>query len=360
MKTYNLLWILLLSVSAIANDNTEIINREISQLDKEVEKRKVQISDWGVIRNLISPAQIKLSDAKYNSNGVSENLAKLKEIAEGINEKGESDIDRAEVESEVYSAIRTIVREYGRRLSINLDPSNLFEVANLLTPSQTQLAIQAFSGGSDAPQMKVYTVVPNIRFLSSRLMELPKLNGTNLFSVVDSKYTYSTQYLDYLSSLVSEDQFELDKSSLSEYYSKKIGFIDGKISSLNTEVENYQSQINRLIQNKTNKESKKQEIDQILITVALPALGVLMILLMLIPRFYRSEELHLTIFTSGVLLELFTVFLLTSTILILGLGDKIKSEVLGTLLGGISGYVLGRTMSVGNKNESNKTNPAER
>jgi hypothetical protein len=43
------------------------------------------------------------------------------------------------------------------------------------------------------------------------------------------------------------------------------------------------------------------------------------------------------------LLDLSTVFLLTIAIVILGLNRHLNSEVLGTLIGGISGYVLGRS-----------------
>jgi hypothetical protein len=43
------------------------------------------------------------------------------------------------------------------------------------------------------------------------------------------------------------------------------------------------------------------------------------------------------------LLDLTTVFLLTIVIVILGLNKHLTSEVLGTLIGGISGYVLGRS-----------------
>lgn len=45
----------------------------------------------------------------------------------------------------------------------------------------------------------------------------------------------------------------------------------------------------------------------------------------------------------GTLVEISTVLLLTMSILILGLAGKLDGPVLGTLLGGISGYVLNRT-----------------
>jgi len=45
------------------------------------------------------------------------------------------------------------------------------------------------------------------------------------------------------------------------------------------------------------------------------------------------------------LIQIFTIFLLTSTILVLGFAGKISQDSLGTLLGGISGYVLGRNIT---------------
>lgn len=84
------------------------------------------------------------------------------------------------------------------------------------------------------------------------------------------------------------------------------------------------------------------QVDKALITWALPAFGALMIIFLLVPKFYQNVKVQEQIFNSGLILEVITVFLLTTTILLLGVSDKLKGEVLGTLLGGISGYVLGR------------------
>lgn len=96
--------------------------------------------------------------------------------------------------------------------------------------------------------------------------------------------------------------------------------------------------------NRINGEKKEQfKIDRILVWT-LPLYGLLMALMMLIPKFYSGAAIREAIFGSGLILQLITVYLLTATILILGIGGKISSEVLGTLIGGISGYVLGRNM----------------
>jgi len=48
------------------------------------------------------------------------------------------------------------------------------------------------------------------------------------------------------------------------------------------------------------------------------------------------------VFNYSIFIEMMTVFILTATIMILGLGGKLNSEALAALIGGISGYVLGR------------------
>ncbi|HTF03877.1 MAG TPA: hypothetical protein VK826_07620 [Bacteroidia bacterium] len=60
---------------------------------------------------------------------------------------------------------------------------------------------------------------------------------------------------------------------------------------------------------------------------------------------------------QGIILETCTVLLVTATILILGLAGKLSNEVLGTLIGGISGYVLNRMRSKkdDDQNSSSKT-----
>lgn len=106
-----------------------------------------------------------------------------------------------------------------------------------------------------------------------------------------------------------------------------------------------------LIDKSTNWQSK---IDQTLIWT-LPIYGFLMAAMLAIPRLYKgNDKLQINIFDSGLILELITVYLLTATILILGIASKIQSEVLGTLIGGISGYVLGRSGKQENEQKEKK------
>jgi hypothetical protein len=78
-------------------------------------------------------------------------------------------------------------------------------------------------------------------------------------------------------------------------------------------------------------------------------------------RTANSGEQVKAIFASGILVEIITVLLLTMSILILGLANRIEGPVLGTLLGGISGYVLnrfrGRTQQDGTQAGELRRNP---
>ena len=67
----------------------------------------------------------------------------------------------------------------------------------------------------------------------------------------------------------------------------------------------------------------------------------------LISLLFVARNAHLSgllqdFFRWNPILDLSTVFILALAIIMLGLNDKLSSEVLGTLLGGIAGYVLGR------------------
>lgn len=101
----------------------------------------------------------------------------------------------------------------------------------------------------------------------------------------------------------------------------------------------------KLLDQKINEE--ETEIDGLAIKIGLPLFCITILLLFLGPKIislFDKTDLEVPKENSpqSVLLEISTVLLLTMSILILGLSDKIDSDVLGTLIGGISGYVLNR------------------
>jgi hypothetical protein len=53
-----------------------------------------------------------------------------------------------------------------------------------------------------------------------------------------------------------------------------------------------------------------------------------------------SDEIQLELVSSGQIVQFVTILILLGIILALGLADRLKEEALGTLLGGLAGYVL--------------------
>ena len=167
--------------------------------------------------------------------------------------------------------------------------------------------------------------------------------------IVDYNDPYNNNALKFTADDLADLKKKYDKGEFENKKSKLSGFI--KITS--GAMQNFldaESQIkkDKTEYNQTLSEEfsalKKQSIDRMLIVIALPTFGIIILLLMCIPRLYSNPNTLVSIFEKGLLIQLITVFLLTVTILILGIGGKLSTEVLGTLLGGISVYVLQKTI----------------
>jgi hypothetical protein len=91
-------------------------------------------------------------------------------------------------------------------------------------------------------------------------------------------------------------------------------------------------------------ETNAQTIDSRLVEIGVPVFGVVLLALLFMPRMYRSEEMQRWMFTSGLVVELATVVMITAATLLLALANRIHAEVVGTLLGGLTGYTLGRSV----------------
>lgn len=101
-----------------------------------------------------------------------------------------------------------------------------------------------------------------------------------------------------------------------------------------------------LSQNNSLHDVEKATKDRLLMVVVLPVFAIIIVLLFIIPYLYQGNDTIIKMFfEEKIILQVFTVFILVIAILLLGIGDKIKAETLGTLLGGISVYVLQNVMS---------------
>lgn len=118
------------------------------------------------------------------------------------------------------------------------------------------------------------------------------------------------------------------------------GSIQSFKASINLEESQLDSQIKEQEKKYNNLLDKQNEIDNAVLDFLKYLMGFI-ILLFLIPLFYKKDEKAFRIlFKRGLLLHLVTVFLLIVIILLLGITGRLQSDVIATLLGGISAYVL--------------------
>ncbi|MBS4065286.1 MAG: hypothetical protein KGZ74_12040 [Chitinophagaceae bacterium] len=160
----------------------------------------------------------------------------------------------------------------------------------------------------------------------------------------------------------------------SSFFSKNLSQWIGNLEGIKNQVSNDIIRLGNGIKEKDSKITElKDELntinnlgkDKVLITFALPVFAVLIIILFVVPYLYRNvfvKDEHdrnvsilLEIFSKGLLLKLFTVFLLTICIVLLAIGEKIKGETIGTLLGGISVYILQNSFGTSSRNENSES-----
>ncbi|WP_139826242.1 hypothetical protein [Derxia lacustris] len=197
------------------------------------------------------------------------------------------------------------------------------------TVSLDEQYLQEFSDGFQAAVWQA----PALRYVDELRRPLYFNQNIQSFAVAQ---TSSAELRTYF----NKDGFEKIAQVAKEYLTKEIARHDaglvtarGKMAVLKES----QKELNETI------EEGQSQIDKKIIQWGLPVLGLLLIGILVIPVLYKDKELQAAIFASGIVLDVFTVFLLTVTILLLGLGHRLSENVLGTLLGGISGYVLGRS-----------------
>lgn len=157
-----------------------------------------------------------------------------------------------------------------------------------------------------------------------------------------------TAGLQHLKSNYSTERLNDIKAKLLSIVNPQIDEVKKEIASVQNELKKATARKKTII-NKLNEE--ETQINDLAIKLGLPLFCATILLLFIVPviinYFKRNPSADAgnsaaQIGSQNVLLEISTVLLLTMSILILGLSGKIQSDVLGTLIGGISGYVLNR------------------
>lgn len=122
--------------------------------------------------------------------------------------------------------------------------------------------------------------------------------------------------------------------NLGKEFQNKINSDSLKNLAINKNVEDVQKELNEL---------RDQSVIKVIILFVLPLFAVILILLYIFPLFFADDKIRGSLYENGILIQIITIFLLVGTVMLLGLAKIIPGDVVGTLLGSISVYVLQKT-----------------
>lgn len=154
---------------------------------------------------------------------------------------------------------------------------------------------------------------------------------------------------------VSDSGFQLYKQSVIAAYTRRMEDIRQSRDTARAEVQRLRQRAATLAHAIGTQEVNGTQFDARLVYFGLPAFAAVLIVLLLMPLMYKRAEVQQWLLTSGMLLELATIVIVTAATLLLALAGRIHAEVVGALLGALSGYMLGR---VGSRRATNGTVPA--
>jgi hypothetical protein len=161
----------------------------------------------------------------------------------------------------------------------------------------------------------------------------------------NTPYIKNAVQLDSLRAALSKEKVDDLQADIMIEIHKETERITAKKILLNRELDKFKALKRKL----GNKLEESVNIHRLAIILGLPLFCLTIIFLFIGPGYIqarlRSGSSDLLGKSQNVLLDLSTVLLLTMSILILGLSGNINNEVLGTLIGGISGYVLNKNHS---------------
>ncbi len=143
---------------------------------------------------------------------------------------------------------------------------------------------------------------------------------------------------------INDSTFEDYKSRLLEASAIRMGDVRLLTKTDRDEVTHIQQDAAQVSRELGARDDYQAKLDTRVLTIGVPVVAIAVVLMLLAPLLYKSEDLRRAIISSGLLVEMTTVFLLVSAVVILGIDGRIEAGVIGTVLGGLSGYVLGRSI----------------
>lgn len=344
-------------------ESTIVLEERYQELQDERKSIKAVIRDISPALEILDNIQLALEGAAIKLENADEIIERLKKSIPLLKKlPPETKITRNQPAMEKYrSAYRSLEDIYQNQLEQNFDElQSIFPDEGELTHGEKLIkriirrrerAIFSDRTQKDKPLFTLYDAVSykNESVLRSALSD--RINSAddylNFFTNANISATFNeikAQFLKFISTLSSELKRELDNRQ-------------AKNKKLLTELE----EINKALEGKRTKQSI---IDQGLIFAVYGMIGVLLLMFLSLRLF--SSDVALELVKRRALIEVVGMAFMLITIIILGTGNKINTETLGTLLGTIAGYIFGRIGSDRAENNSqtitnepNKANAAD-
>jgi hypothetical protein len=154
----------------------------------------------------------------------------------------------------------------------------------------------------------------------------------------------TTADVSHFQAAVSDSGFQVYKQALIGAFARRMEDMRLSRDSSRAEVQRLRRRAMGLAHDIGSLESGTQ-FDARLVYFGLPAFAAVLIILFLTPLMYKRPEVQHWLLTSGMLLEMSTIVIVTAAVILLALAGRIHAEVIGALLGALSGYMLGRAGS---------------
>jgi hypothetical protein len=320
---------LLISPMVLANDaesqkdislDSAHLLRELRSAEDELDALRLQEQDNARLLAELIAAKKTLSELPLSESAVSKRLPE--------------DANKPVPKEEVRSILDELIKEQGNFTF------PLYRVANSLgLPSLARSAASNQVTGLVGSEMnnlitkKVYPVDP--KALYDKIDKGTKVLARD-FPTDFTKRDFGKELRDALVKLLDSKIAECQDAS--RRFNDSIRGKDGKEHDVKERAIDFNRQV--------NEDDKKNTSYKFLGTAGLISMTAVL-LAALISLFFVARNAYVSgllkeFLRWNPLLDLSTVFVLALAIVMLGLNDKLSSEVLGTLLGGISGYVLGR------------------
>jgi len=302
------------------------VARKALSLRNQIDALQNQLLYWRALRQ-----QLEGSSATYNAS-----LAELdnykKKVRAAYGQKNLDELSRAFDDLRRYAFPwpnkRNIMR-YDAPLQIQVELSDLLTTEQEVEKNLTDLYYKNESARAVDDLMTTIRPQPLPAGKIQNIWASPPIEQKALEALL-SKVTESSLKTDYWEPAAKIIREATEKAS------QRIASLEKQLTSSQKDLEGVETDLT----------AQAQSIDKLAIKLGLPLFCGTVVLLFAIPFVARRLTSGAgpvdAIFSSGVIIEINTVLLLTMTILILGLAGKMQNEVLGTLLGGIAGYVLNR------------------